>query len=137
MATIHINSGKNNLDCNKKTSNVQSLPFKIHADCDAKVERYFNSNISTKKYGTLHASFRGYPLSGKIIDLPDGYVGIVLHESLRPETDKCERKFHVTNKFLKITHWNWDKEPSDNDIITQALQWVDIAEVLHSPIIEE
>ncbi|XP_057661801.1 uncharacterized protein LOC130897150 isoform X2 [Diorhabda carinulata] len=86
---------------------------------------------------TLHASFRGYPLSGKIIDLPDGYVGIVLHESLRPETDKCERKFHVTNKFLKITHWNWDKEPSDNDIITQALQWVDIAEVLHSPIIEE
>lgn len=76
------------------------------------------------------ASFRGYPLKGKPLGLPEGYVGVVLHESVKPETEKCERKFYVTYKFSKIHYWNWDKAPSDNDSIVQALQWMDIAEAV-------
>ncbi|CAH1113325.1 unnamed protein product [Psylliodes chrysocephalus] len=138
MATIHIRSGKSNLDCNnRKLSNIQSVPFKIHADCDANVNKYFNNYIKTDEKGQTSASFRGYPLKGKPLGLPEGYVGVVLHESVKPETEKCERKFYVTYKFSKIHYWNWDKAPSDNDSIVQALQWMDIAEALHSPILEE
>lgn len=52
---IHIQSGKNNLDCNLKNSKVQSVPFKIQADCDAPVSTYFEPYVRTvenegKKY---------------------------------------------------------------------------------------
>lgn len=75
-------------------------------------------------------SFRGYPLRGKKVEIPEGYVGLVLHESIRPSREKDERKFYIVNNFNNITFWNWDKVPSDNDSITQALQWIDIAQVV-------
>ncbi|CAG9840404.1 unnamed protein product [Diabrotica balteata] len=137
MATIHIHSGKNNLDCKNQTSKIQSVPFKVHADCDAKVNKFFNNYIKTDENEQLTSSFRGYPLKGKHVNLPEGYLGLVLHESIRPETDKSDRKFYVTNTFSQLTHWNWDKQPSKNDTIIQALDWIDIAEALHSPILEE
>lgn len=52
MATIHIQTGKNGIDHNYKNSNIQSVPFKIHADCDAKVTDYFDKYIKTKKDGS-------------------------------------------------------------------------------------
>ncbi|CAG9864459.1 unnamed protein product [Phyllotreta striolata] len=137
MATIHINCGKGNLNCSNKNSNVQSVPFKILADASANVDKYFNKCIKTTENGHSKASFRGLPLLGKNVRLPEGYLGVVLHESLKPHDEKSERNFYVTNEFSNINFWNWDKDPSDNDSITQALQWLDVANALHSPIIEE
>lgn len=58
MATIHIRSGKSNLDCNnRKLSNIQSVPFKIHADCDANVNKYFNNYIKTDEKGRKYIFF--------------------------------------------------------------------------------
>lgn len=82
------------------------------------------------KFSALTGSFRGYPLRGKKVEIPKGYLGFVLHESIRPSREKDERKFYVVNNFNKLIFWNWDKVPSDNDSITQALQWVDIAETV-------
>ncbi|KAG5896067.1 hypothetical protein JTB14_006856, partial [Gonioctena quinquepunctata] len=87
--------------------------------------------------GTLKASFRGYPLQGKKIELPDEYVGLVLHESVRPETEKDERKFYIVNKFADITYWNWERKPSKHDAFIKALDWIDIADELHRPVTEE
>ncbi|XP_018579490.1 uncharacterized protein LOC108917412 [Anoplophora glabripennis] len=137
MATIHIQSGKNNIDHSLKYSNIQSVPFKIHADCDAKVTKYFDKYVKTQENGTFTGSFRGCPLRGKKVEIPESYVGLVLHESIKPSREKDERKFYIINNFNEITFWNWDKVTSDNDSITQALQWIDIAEALHSPILEE
>lgn len=78
----------------------------------------------------LKGSFRGYPLNGKVMQLPNGYVGLVLHESVKPNTDKEDRKFYIVNNFDSIVYWNWDKEPSKNDALDQALTWIDIAEVV-------
>ncbi|VEN39336.1 unnamed protein product [Callosobruchus maculatus] len=134
MATIHIQP---KTQFAKENSKLQSMPFKVHADCDAKVEQYFNNYVKTTEDNNLKSSFRGYPLLGKEVSVPDGYVGLVLHESIKPSTDKEERKFRITNTFSNITFWNWDKVPSKNDSITKALEWIDIAEALHSPIVEE
>nr|CAH7712545.1 unnamed protein product [Callosobruchus chinensis] len=134
MATIHIQP---KTQFAKENSKLQSMPFKVHADCDAKVEQYFNNYVKTTEDNNLKSSFRGYLLMGKEVPIPEGYVGLVLHESIKPSTDKEERKFRITNTFSNITFWNWDKVPSKNDSITKALEWIDIAEALHSPIMEE
>jgi ribonuclease H2 subunit C len=85
----------------------------------------------------FRGSFRGIPLRGTSVNLPAGYIGVVLHESIAPLYENEERKFHVVNKFKSLNYWNWDKIPSQNDKIVQALEWIEIAEALHSPITQE
>ncbi|ENN78342.1 hypothetical protein D910_05313, partial [Dendroctonus ponderosae] len=125
---IHIHYAKNNIEANLKNSKVQSVPFRIHADCDAPIKSYFEPYVKTNDQEVLTASFRGYPLRGKNIEVPQGYVGVVLHESIKPSTDKDERKFYVVNRFKEMTYWNWDKIPSKNDPFIKAFDWIDIAE---------
>lgn len=43
---IHIHNSKNKPKSHL-TTKVQSIPFKIQADSDAKVEKYFDSYVST------------------------------------------------------------------------------------------
>lgn len=81
-------------------------------------------------FSVLKASFRGYPLNGKEIQLPEGYTGAVLHESVKPSTDKDDRKFYMIHDFKSFTYWNWNKKPSKNDTFIQALDWIDIAEAV-------
>lgn len=136
---IHIQVGKNNVQISKEAfrAHVQSIPCTIHCDASGKVKEYFDTYVKADNDNVLSASFRGYPLKGKCVELPDGYKGLFLHETLRPCTDKEERKFYASKSFDSITYWNWDKVPSKNDLIYQAMDWIDIAEVLHSPIMEE
>lgn len=42
---IHIQTGKSKLAVEQRNVKVQYMPFKIHADCDAKVDKYFNCSI--------------------------------------------------------------------------------------------
>lgn len=137
MATVHIQTGKIELKSNKKDIKLQSVPFKIFADCDAKVDNYFDNYVKSVDSGILKSSFRGYPLKGTKVKVPEEYVGLMLHETVRPSREKDERKFYVIGEFSEITYWNWDKSPSLDNSIAQALQWIDIAEALHSPIVEE
>ncbi|KAK9888392.1 hypothetical protein WA026_000643 [Henosepilachna vigintioctopunctata] len=133
---IHIQSGKNDIQTNPKFSNnIHSMPFKIHADCDAQISKYFLQTPIEKEI--LSASFRGHPLLGKEIQIPAGYRGVVLHETMKPATEKEDRKFYVIHTFDKFKYWNWEKAPSKNDPLVQAMDWIDIAEALHSPVVEE
>ncbi|XP_045469894.1 ribonuclease H2 subunit C [Harmonia axyridis] len=132
---IHIQNGKNGLKTNRElTKEIHSIPLKIHADCDAEVSKYFLQKKS--EAGLKYASFRGYPLIGKELSLPQGYKGLVLHETVKPSTETEERKFYVLHTFDDFTYWNWGKIPSQNDTLVQAMEWIDIAEALHSPIDE-
>lgn len=78
----------------------------------------------------LSTSFRGYPLDGKKVVVPKGYTGVILHETIKPTTNREDRKFYTMHKFDSFTYWNWDKEPSKNDVVLQALDWIDVAEVV-------
>lgn len=78
----------------------------------------------------LHNSFRGYPLQGKIYNIPEVYEGLILHESNKTLSEDTDRNLHLKGAFNKITYWNWDKVPSKNDAFDQALDWIDIAEAV-------
>lgn len=77
----------------------------------------------------LKASFRGYPLFGKEIQLPENYYGIILKET----NSICsleQKNLYGTQMFDKFTYWNWDSKPTEDDKIITAMDWFDIAEVV-------
>lgn len=46
----------------------------------------------------LSASFRGHPLDGAKISIPEGYKALVVTEAKRPLAESAERKFQVKQK---------------------------------------
>nr|CAD7198245.1 unnamed protein product [Timema douglasi] len=80
----------------------------------------------------LKASFRGYPLEGKVITLPSGYKGIVVQETLKRQVEGAERNVHLTHTFKSLTFWNWDRTPSRNDPFIAAFDWIDLANARHN-----
>lgn len=59
--------------------------------------------------------------------------GIVFQELNRPLDENEERTFKVNGLFSDFTYWNYDRDPSENDMIRQALQWVDFAKAVCVP----
>lgn len=78
----------------------------------------------------LQTSFRGYPLEGTTVVVPEGYKGITFFEYKKPDAEGVERNLHSTGIFTQFTYWNYDKIPSKNDAFVAALDWIDIAEAV-------
>ena len=76
-------------------------------------------------------SFRGRPLKGMRIQLPDDFCGLTLKTSQlnedKPTLVACE-------KFKQLIHWNWDQESTVNDPEREALQWLHVSERLHENV---
>lgn len=75
----------------------------------------------------LKNSIRGYPLDGCKFQVPANMQGIVFQELNRPLEENANRTFKVNGVFSEFTYWNYNREPSDNDQLRQALQWSDFA----------
>ncbi|CAD0206984.1 unnamed protein product [Chrysodeixis includens] len=106
------------------------VPCKIEEDGPANVDKYFEPYV-LEEDGDLTASFRGYPLDGTKMTLPEGYRAVVITEAKRPLAEDAERKFQVAGGFKDFTYWNWDKKPSKNDNLVKALDWIDISDAIH------
>ena len=114
------------------------LPCSISANGDAPVNQYFCSTIRPQTSGSgpyETATFRGRPLAGKELKLPDGYRATVLREENRPSTDVEERNVTATIHFDRFHYWNLENVPSDNDKLVQAMQWMDVAAAIHKPAV--
>ncbi|GFO21548.1 ribonuclease h2 subunit c-like [Plakobranchus ocellatus] len=122
------------------TSNVSDschfMPCKIHFDGEAKISDFFCSSFKHED-GSLTGKFRGRPLNGKELNVPEGYTGVVLTEPHKRSTEEEDRLLIPSHTFDKFTYWNLDKEPSPDDLIERALQWVDLSAVLHRPLSTE
>lgn len=71
----------------------------------------------------LTASFRGRPLQGKKLDLPESYQAqVVINNSDRSKTTKSIKELY---------YWNWDEIPNKDDKVVKALQWIELAKVMH------
>lgn len=70
----------------------------------------------------LTASFRGRPLQGRKVQLPDDYRGFLLCNGL------------TKKKFNEFTYWNWDEIPKDSDTVVKALGWVNISKAIHGGV---
>lgn len=117
------------------SDHLHFIPARINKDSAADVENYFDKFIEQSAEGSeiLHNALRGRFLVGQKMDVPAGYQGMVYVERKRPLNDDTERVFQPKNSFNNFTYWNYDKNPSRNDAFTQALQWLEISEVLHAP----
>ncbi|XP_050425924.1 uncharacterized protein LOC126836493 [Adelges cooleyi] len=110
------------------------LPCKIHTKSRANVTNYFRpynpKNKNSDNVDITYCSFRGKPLIGTQLEIPNGYKGVFCeiaqsdHEEKQTLTAKCS--------FEKLTYWNWDKEPTKEDNFLSALDWIGISEALHN-----
>lgn len=135
-----INIASSSLENAKEVTNVHLMPCKIQYDGEAKIEEYFQSTIISSKGQAdgahYKATFHGRILQGETIDLPTGYCGYVLKEERKPTTEDEDRIFKASKKFSNLTYWNLEDEPSVNDKIIKALQWIDISSAIHRPVRE-
>lgn len=125
----------NSIKFSEKTLNNNSvdchlIACKVKANCEANVDNYFKPTISEsdKEKSVLLSSFRGRPLCGTKLDLPQNCTAFVVNKS------KNNKDLFAKQSFKQITHWNLDKIPSDSDSLPQTLQWIQISDAIHSPI---
>ncbi|XP_033112242.1 uncharacterized protein LOC117113107 [Anneissia japonica] len=140
------------------TTDIQILPCEICCDGDASVSTHLKLtsgppsicyvNNTTGAVTTTHAitspsrpsesysssSFRGRPLCGKSTEVPEGFAGVVLKESCKPFSEDEDRVVSVEKKFDSLMYWKLDGEPSNNDVFIKALDWIAIAEAIHSDV---
>ncbi|XP_068210290.1 ribonuclease H2 subunit C [Palaemon carinicauda] len=123
---------------NDEENYVQYMPCCVEHNGHADVDKYFTKYIreetivnAGKEEKVLHGVFRGYPLVGKVLPTPEGYTGVVLKET-RPGLNSDEsRTLKATCQFSKFIFWNWDRVPSRGDKYQQAVDWADIADLIH------
>nr|CAG4642922.1 EOG090X0IC1 [Evadne anonyx] len=114
-------------------SDVHLLPCKINTDGPANVSGFFTPYIEKKSdEEVLEASFRGYPLQGSKVPVPEGYTGLVLGETKKQLTETQPHNLLANKKFDSFTYWNWDYNPSIGDPTQLALDWLNISEVVRS-----
>lgn len=100
------------------------------------VAQYFDSQLqfennvanSGKGANNLKASFRGRPLNGKKIQLPEGFA------FARVSKSENENQLVASDLSKEATYWNLDKLPSSNDPVPQALQWLQLSADIHSHV---
>ena len=104
---------------------VHLLPCKLQCSCEpsdfngkkkcdhlARVQDYFDPVIRGAKGeelgtpgGGYTASFRGRPLQGTVLDIPEGYTGAHLQEKSPTDTDSYEQVcFQYINPVLEINY---------------------------------
>lgn len=100
------------------------------------ISKYFtsqlklNSNVENIKAGAnnLKVSFRGRPLNGKMVLLPENYTFARVSKSEN-------KKQLVANDLTKeATYWNLDKLPSGSDVLPQVIQWLKLSNNIHAHV---
>ncbi|XP_077526023.1 ribonuclease H2 subunit C-like [Haemaphysalis longicornis] len=112
-----------------KNVDVHFFPCDIEHRGAAKMTTYFSPHVETVEGQpeVLKSQFRGRPLKGRELALPDGYAGIVARTS---PTDSVTKSLYVSGKFDKITAWNWGLPPSEEKC-RKINDWITVSRALH------
>jgi hypothetical protein len=95
---------------------------------------------SNAKDPILLASFRGRPLQGRRVQVPEGFLGHVISkeppaQSVGANTSKGpSSEPRIKKHFREFTYWNWDELPDKNDTVVRALNWLQLAKAIHDPV---
>ncbi|XP_061642876.1 ribonuclease H2 subunit C [Phyllopteryx taeniolatus] len=109
------------------------IPCEIEHNGAAQISQYFNAAMKDHKHEKT-ASFRGRGLKGQEIICPQGYTGLVLKEINKPGSDQEDRTLKVTSVFDKLTYWNLETPPNSDDAVVMAMDWPELAEVIHGAV---
>lgn len=83
--------------------------------------------LNVEIFSVFKNSLRGFPLNGCDFQVPKSHRGIVFQEDQRPLDENAARTFKVSGIFDEFRYWNYDKQPSENDKLKQALVWNGLA----------
>ena len=99
---------------------VYSIPFTVQTSSTmtSDIKRHFTDSIQEENH-QLNSSFRGRPLNGTNLKLPDDYLGVVSNGS------------KAISSFNQLTYFNLDCPTSDKDSIARSVQWLSLAKALH------
>lgn len=75
-------------------------------------------------------ALRGFPLAGCKLTVPKTHEGVIFQESHRSLGEDVDRNFKIKAVFNEFTYWNYDKIPSKEDKLNQALQWNEFADAV-------
>ena len=126
-----------------KTHELQFIPADIRHNGPAEIQTYFGNFIVDKSQhstdkdqtGHLEATLRGRPLDGEVLKMPEGFKAVVFQAggevSLGGDSTEKTETMRAIKKLDEFTYWNYDKKPSGEDKFRQALQFVDLAKVMH------
>lgn len=111
-----------------------SINCEIEHTGDAKVSSYFEPAITRKDTDEerCDVSFRGRPMNGRIVKLPDNYLIANLKSSKRNEDE-----FQVNETSKAFTYWNFDQQPDLDDSTYQVVNWLNISEQLNCKVTME
>lgn len=116
-------------------ASLHLLPATLEASGPQKVSAFFSGSVSRDgDRGCLTATLRGRPLDGEEVTAPEGHKFAVLHAGGRGQAGvgkSSARTMRATSVADSFTAWNYDKVPSEQDRLRRALDYVDLAEVLH------
>ena len=130
--TTNIKIASDVLNKPSDSQHVQFLPCTIVSGGTTDVEERFNRfTEKDEKSGTLTNSLRDFPLDGNVVSLPEGYTGLIL-EGTKAGLTSQDRDVRATTSFKEMTYWNYDRVPGEGDAYQQAMQWANVAKVLHS-----
>lgn len=134
--------------------NLHLMPFTIvpqngAQSQEARVSDFF---LVKEHEGALKASFRGRDGRGVRLDVPEGYVGMIVsgesvakkykvddsdEESGDGDGKKDEKEVRQLKKVGEFNHfilWDHDVAPHPTDHPFEWMRWPQVAEVLHKPI---
>ncbi len=122
----------------------RSSPSKLHfvpASTDLRGEKqdvcaFFAPSVGADpSRGCATATLRGRPLDGQVQDLPEGFSCVVVQagrgDGLGEDRER-RRNLRAVKTAESFTAWNYDRVPSGQDQLRKALDYLKLAEVLHS-----
>jgi hypothetical protein len=118
------------------SATLHSIPCRATITTDsgstnANVSAYFEPLIKQNPTTptNLSASFRGRPLLGTHLHLPDGYKGVVM------EKDAESSNVNIKSTFSSFHYWELDRPPGHDDPIPNTLKWITISKSLNQEIV--
>ncbi|GAB2220309.1 hypothetical protein Droror1_Dr00007953 [Drosera rotundifolia] len=137
------------------TGQVHHLPCCVKFTGATDVSHYFKpkpTGVEMEGVRVEEAYFRGRKLLGTTIELPEGYSGFVLgkknpaKDNVKKNTskgkssitlDKNSNNWEMLAKSQKITVWNNESPPSQDDAFLRTFHWFAVSKALHEPLTVE
>lgn len=115
--------------------------LEVDPEKNHKVPEYFESqlkfqnNINTDNTGHFKTSFRGRPLNGKTITLPENYTfAKVTKEETESHLGNGECDLVASGFTDSVTYWNLDRIPSSSDPMPQVVDFINFAQDVHAHV---
>lgn len=113
------------------TTAVKSYPVDATAKADTANVTIKADSVDTTKL--WNATFRGKPLTGIKLEMPNGFVGVMCSVSNNKGNQDSVSDVDLTvdsGVTQELMFWNWDRVPTREDPLLTAFDWLPLSEAM-------